>query len=74
MLDLADRAFPIEETLRLVREAAPDLRVLAFYPHVRDELRRTAEGAGCDLVIPRSRFLTQTAGALRQVLDSGARS
>ncbi len=72
VLDLADSAVSFDATLRMVRETAPEARVLAFYPHVRDELRRNAEAAGCDVVIPRSRFLTQTAGVLRQALDSGA--
>jgi DNA-binding NarL/FixJ family response regulator len=72
VLDLADSAFPFEETLQIVRTAAPEARVLAFYPHVRDELRKAAEGAGCDLILPRSRFLMRPADALRQVLESGA--
>lgn len=30
--------------------------VLGFYPHVEAELRQSAEAAGVDLVVPRSRF------------------
>jgi DNA-binding NarL/FixJ family response regulator len=72
VLDLAEAAFPLDQTLRLIHEAAPKARILAFYPHVRDELRRAAEVGGCTLVIPRSRFLMRPADALQQALDSGA--
>jgi hypothetical protein len=30
--------------------------VLGFYPHVEAQLRQSAEAAGVDLVVPRSRF------------------
>ena len=31
--------------------------IVAFYPHVRDELRRAALAAGADQVVPRSAFV-----------------
>jgi hypothetical protein len=37
--------------------------VLGFYPHTDTELRRTAEAAGVDLVVPRSRMAREM-GAL----------
>jgi hypothetical protein len=37
--------------------------VLGFYPHTDAELRRTAEAAGVDLVVPRSRMAREM-GAL----------
>ena len=33
--------------------------VLGFYPHVRDELRRSAVAAGADRVLPRSAFVSR---------------
>ena len=72
VLDLADRAFPFDETYRRIRDTSPAARILAFYPHVQDQLGKAAQAAGCDLVLPRSRFLTRPADTLRQLLDSGA--
>jgi DNA-binding NarL/FixJ family response regulator len=68
VFDLADRAFSFTDTYQLVRETVPTARVLAFYPHVRAELGEMARTAGCDLVMPRSRFLMNVAGALRAAL------
>ena len=33
-----------------------DVRKLGFYPHVQVEVRRRAEAAGFDMVVPRSRM------------------
>ena len=73
VLDLADTAFPFPETYAAVREQAPGAKVVAFYPHVRAELGSMAIAAGCDIVMPRSRFLSNPSDALRAGLagDSG---
>lgn len=65
LFDLAEGAFPIETTLRQLRERAPRASVLAFYPHVRKDLEARARAAGCDLFMPRSRFLLDLPAALR---------
>jgi DNA-binding NarL/FixJ family response regulator len=52
--------------IALVRGAAADLagtRTLAFYSHVEADVRREAEAAGFDLVVPRSR-MAREGGAL----------
>jgi hypothetical protein len=72
VIDLADHAFAADATCGLVRERAPRACILAFYPHVRPELGKNGEAAGCDLVIPRSRFFTRTADVFREALESGA--
>lgn len=43
--------------------------VVAFYPHVDVELRRSARRAGIEHVYARSRFLRETAGILRERLE-----
>lgn len=45
------------ERIEHVREARPpDVKVLAFYSHVEADVRERANGAGLDLVVPRSRM------------------
>ena len=68
LVDLADRAFKAEETLKLIQERDPRPAILAFYPHVRADLEAVARVAGCDLLMPRSRFLLDLPAALRQGL------
>jgi len=65
ILDLTDPVFPFAETYSLIRAAAPEACVVAFYPHVRDDLCQMAGSAGCDIVMPRSRFFGDPAAALR---------
>jgi DNA-binding NarL/FixJ family response regulator len=73
ILDLTDPAFPFDETYTLIRALAPAAAVLAFFPHVRDDLGTKARSAGCDLVMPRSRFMTDPASAVRSALQLAAR-
>jgi hypothetical protein len=42
--------------------------VLGYYPHVDAELRRTAEAAGVDLVVPRSRMLRELPELVERLL------
>jgi hypothetical protein len=62
VLDLTDdptrRAGLLES---LPRDAFAGVRTLAFYSHVDVDARRVAEGAGCDLIIPRSRMAREGA-------------
>jgi CheY-like chemotaxis protein len=46
--------------------------VLGFYPHVRDELRRSAMAAGADRVLPRSAFVSRMAAWLAGTGPPGA--
>ena len=43
-----------------------DVRVIAFLSHVQTDLRRAADQAGCDLVLPRSVFSQQLDDLLRE--------
>jgi DNA-binding NarL/FixJ family response regulator len=48
-----------------IRAAAPEARIVAFGPHVDEELLDRAATAGADTVLPRSRFFRDPADALR---------
>lgn len=43
---------------------------IGFYPHVDQELRRQAEAAGFDAVVPRSRMARETAVVVEGVLTA----
>jgi hypothetical protein len=47
-----------------VRATAPGARIVAFGPHVEDSLLATAATDGADVVLPRSQFFRDPAGAL----------
>jgi len=49
-----------------VRAAAPDARLVAFGPHVYTEVLDQASRDGADVVLPRSKFFQDPAGALAQ--------
>src|SRR4051794_40223149 len=46
----------------------PGPRRLGFYPHVQPELKRRAEAAGFDMVVPRSRIARELPELLEKVL------
>jgi hypothetical protein len=45
------------------------IATLGFYSHVESEVRTLAEGAGFDLVVPRSRMAREGAGLLKRLLN-----
>lgn len=58
------------DPFELIREAKrrwPATKVIGFFPHVQVELKRQAEAAGADRVLPRSVFNEQLAGLLREL-------
>ena len=60
VIDLARHA----SAVAAVRVAAPGARIVAFGPHVDDELLARAGRDGADAVLPRSRFFQDPAAAL----------
>ena len=46
----------------------PGPRRLGFYPHVQPELKRRAEDAGFDLVVPRSRIARELPDLVQRML------
>ena len=59
------------ERLAAVREAS--VPTLGFYSHVEQDVRRDAEEAGIDKVVPRSRMAREGAALVEQVLASTRR-
>jgi hypothetical protein len=45
-----------------------DAAMLGFYPHVQVEVRRRAEAAGFDLVVPRSKMNREAAELVERLL------
>lgn len=69
IIDLANNAIsPADVMARLPEEGRP--RVIAFGPHVAKARLQAAEDAGCDAVMPRSRFSANLAEILRSALES----
>ena len=44
--------------------------VLGFYPHTDAELRKTAEAAGVDLVVPRSKLVREMPELVERLVDT----
>ena len=59
IVDLARFADKVAE----LRAKAPHARIVAFGPHVDDELLQHARDAGADAVLPRSQFFRDPAAA-----------
>jgi len=61
VVDLTDESLDGAALVRGLREAGTDPPTLGFYSHVDQQTRREAEGAGFDLVVPRSRMVREGA-------------
>jgi len=59
IVDLDNPGLDVSALLHALREIAPEVRVVAYGPHVNAELLRDARAAGCDPVLPRSKFVEQ---------------
>ncbi len=51
-----------------MKEELEDVPALAFYSHVELDVRRAAEDAGFDLVVPRSRMAREAASLIEGLL------
>jgi hypothetical protein len=71
VVDLALDWINLDEIVRACEQARVPL--LAFGPHVDMGRLRMARQAGVDFVYPRSKFMTDVSGTLREALD-GARA
>jgi len=65
IVDLNARSKPLDAIER-VRQTSPSLRVLAFLSHVQVDLAESARLAGCQDVMPRSKFTQSLATILVQ--------
>jgi nucleoside-diphosphate-sugar epimerase len=52
---------------RALESRAAGVRTLAFYSHVETDVRALAEGAGFDLVVPRSRMAREGAALVERL-------
>ena len=68
IVDLNARSQPIE-TIKKLRQARGDVRVVGFLSHVQKELAAQAQAAGCDEVLPRSSFTQNLAAILNVAKD-----
>jgi DNA-binding NarL/FixJ family response regulator len=68
IVDLNARNDPIA-TIQSLRATHKDLRVLAFLSHVQTDLAAQAHAAGCNEVMPRSRFTQNLASILEAARD-----
>jgi CheY-like chemotaxis protein len=65
ILDLSNPTLQISELIERVREAClPMPRIVAYGSHVDTSTLRAARDAGCDLVLPRSKFVEDLPTAL----------
>jgi DNA-binding NarL/FixJ family response regulator len=68
IIDLNARSQPIDAIER-IRTAKNGLRVIGFLSHVQTELAAQAHAAGCDEVMPRSRFTQDLANIISVAKD-----
>ena len=69
LIDLSNPGLELPELLRRLAEACPALpRVVAYGSHVDTATLRAAREAGCDPVLPRSKFVEELPRALPQWL------
>lgn len=65
LIDLGNPGLDVPNLLRRLRAACPDLpRIVAYGSHVDAAGLRAAREAGCDLVLPRSKFVEELPGKL----------
>ena len=65
ILDLSNPTLQIEDLINRVRETcSPMPRIVAYGSHVDAASLRSAREAGCDLVLPRSKFVEDLPTAL----------
>jgi hypothetical protein len=65
-LQLVDLTADVDGRLAALR--AGELPTLAFYSHVEQDVRRRAEAAGVDRVVPRSRMAREAAALVDSLL------
>jgi hypothetical protein len=63
---VVDLTADVEERLGAVRAA--NVPTLGFYSHVEQDVRRSAEAAGIDRVVPRSRMAREAAELVERLL------
>lgn len=71
-VDLAQPELNIADLVRTIRELHPGCRFIAYGSHVDAASLRRAREAGCDVVLPRSKFVEELPRALPDWIASPA--
>jgi DNA-binding NarL/FixJ family response regulator len=73
ILDLNHRSGKALEVLRTLKSdlKTKEIAVIGFVSHVQNDLIAAARGAGCDLVLARSAFVSQLPGLLQRFSGTG---
>ena len=68
IVDLNAEKFSPLELIDRVRKSSTsaDTKIVGFFSHMQMELKKRAERLGCDLVLPKSRFIVELASLLRK--------
>ena len=69
LIDLAMAGFDLAQIVSLAHGASGSAKVIAFGAHVQTDLLDEARNAGCDDVMPRSKFSATLSEILRSVLS-----
>jgi CheY-like chemotaxis protein len=74
ILDLNHRSGKAVEVLRALKSdlRTKEIAVIGFVSHVQNDLIAAARGAGCDIVLARSAFVSQLPSLLQRFTQTGA--
>jgi CheY-like chemotaxis protein len=64
IVDLDNPGLALPEMVRALGQISPRPRIVAYGPHINAEKLHGARVAGCDTVLPRSKFVEQLANEL----------
>jgi DNA-binding NarL/FixJ family response regulator len=68
LIDLTQPGIEITSAVENIRDRAPAAKIIAFGPHVDEDLLSRAATAGCDAVLTRSQFNQRYAAILKSCL------
>ena len=71
LVDLSSAAGDLAELLATLRARHADLQVVAYGPHVDEQMLAAARQAGCDEVLTRGQFNQTSSEILRRYLGNG---
>jgi DNA-binding NarL/FixJ family response regulator len=74
LLDLANPGLVLEEFLPMLKAIAPKVYLVGYGSHVDTATLQAARTAGCNLVLPRSRFVEELPRQLSNWVASGGAS
>ncbi|HZY47874.1 MAG TPA: hypothetical protein VFE96_08780 [Candidatus Bathyarchaeia archaeon] len=69
ILDLASSEYDPFTYVKLLRTGSSSPKILAVFPHIRTDLKRRAEEAMIDYIVPNSAFLRKLTHILEQEVD-----